>query len=276
MGDNNEMTMEEYMEKTLHVIKELKDTPFGGTNEEDANEYVEKVLEISEMFNLLSVSKDQIMLTIFPKTVIEAAKRWIKSEPSGIITTWNYLKSKFLAKYCPLFKTTRQIKEIHNIKQEVDETSYRAWERLKGLASITTKLDKLGREVSKRHAAVDVMLMKYNAETKAAMKNHAASIKNSEKHINHLMRVVEARLNGSSTGRTGKVQVNTIDIKFNGANPFKILPYSGLSSVGQVQRVMAMKKSLAQDLPVVKPYVEPYVPSLPFLERKLIDDKECR
>ncbi|GKD96010.1 hypothetical protein Tco_1379907 [Tanacetum coccineum] len=110
MGDNNEMTMEEYMEKTRTengAGVELKDTPFGGTNEEDANEYVEKVLEISEMFNLLSVSKDQIMLTIFPKTVIEAAKRWIKSEPSGTITTWNYLKSKFLAKYFPLFKTTR-------------------------------------------------------------------------------------------------------------------------------------------------------------------------
>nr|GEX07129.1 hypothetical protein [Tanacetum cinerariifolium] len=81
------------------------------------------------------------------------------------------------------------------------------------------------------------------------MKNHAASIKNSEKHIIHLMRVVEARLNGSLTGKIGKVQV---------------------------QRVMAKKKSHAQYLPMVKPYDEPYVPSLPLSKRKSMDDKECR
>ncbi|GKA07022.1 hypothetical protein Tco_0686246 [Tanacetum coccineum] len=63
-------------------MKELRDTPFVRTDEEDANENVEKVLEIFEMIKLPSVSKDEIMLTIFPKTLIGATRRWIKSEPS--------------------------------------------------------------------------------------------------------------------------------------------------------------------------------------------------
>ncbi|GJZ53021.1 hypothetical protein Tco_0607906 [Tanacetum coccineum] len=67
MGDINEMTMEEYMARTRtkngvgvvrlkfeenvafeiegHIMKELRDTSFDGTNEEDDNEHVEKAFK---------------------------------------------------------------------------------------------------------------------------------------------------------------------------------------------------------------------------------------
>ncbi|GKD42013.1 hypothetical protein Tco_1266658 [Tanacetum coccineum] len=138
MGNINETTMAEYMTRThtdngarvvqpkirekvtfeikCHIIKELRDMSFSRIVEEDSNEHVDKVLEISKMFNILSVSK----------TLIGAARIWIKTEPRGTITTWDILKSKFLAKYCPPSKTAKQIKEIYNFKYEVDETLYRA------------------------------------------------------------------------------------------------------------------------------------------------------
>ncbi|GJW19157.1 hypothetical protein Tco_0026593, partial [Tanacetum coccineum] len=52
------------------------------------------------------------MLRIFSKTLVGAAKRLIKSEPIDTITTWELLKSNFLAKYCPPLKTARQIKKF--------------------------------------------------------------------------------------------------------------------------------------------------------------------
>ncbi|GJR53770.1 hypothetical protein Tco_1404291 [Tanacetum coccineum] len=110
-------------------MKELRETPFSKNEEDDANEHIEKVLEFFEMFNLPSVSKDQIKLMLFSKTLIGAATRWIKSEPSGTITTWELLRSRFLAKYDPPSNFVRQIEEIYKFKQEVDKTLYRAWER---------------------------------------------------------------------------------------------------------------------------------------------------
>ena len=35
-----------------HIRKELRETPFSGKDDEDANEHIEKVLVISDMFNL--------------------------------------------------------------------------------------------------------------------------------------------------------------------------------------------------------------------------------
>ncbi|GJV09481.1 hypothetical protein Tco_1347137 [Tanacetum coccineum] len=333
-----------------NILKELRDTPFSGTDEEDAKEHVEKVSEISKMFNLLSVSKDHIMLTIFLNTLIEAARRSIKSEPSGTITSWDITSNQFLPKYYPPFKTVRQIEGLHNFKQEVDETLYRTWERFKGLlfkclqhdlngmqqvlvfykgldvptrhmlgsqgpipnitpinakkpiqdmvdhsrevskvnkrvhevqvgcdicqgyylssgykqralgyyshndnmpsggdqrASLEESVKNFMNESTKRHAAADEMLMKYDAKTKATMKNHATSTKNLGNQIDQHTRAVKARLDEASISRTS------------------------LKSYGK-------KKSHTQDLLVVKMYVEPYVSLLPFLERKIMDDEECR
>nr|GEW08766.1 hypothetical protein [Tanacetum cinerariifolium] len=50
---------------------------------------------------------------------------------------------------------TKQLEEIHNFKQDGDETFYQAWERrvssdsLKGIAAITNKLDSLRRDMKK-------------------------------------------------------------------------------------------------------------------------------
>ncbi|GKB53068.1 hypothetical protein Tco_0903821 [Tanacetum coccineum] len=74
-----------------HIWKELRDTPFGCKDEGDANEHIEEVFEISDMFNLPKVTKNHIMLMVFPKTHIGATKRWIKSKH-----TWELLKNKLL------------------------------------------------------------------------------------------------------------------------------------------------------------------------------------
>ncbi|GJV45623.1 hypothetical protein Tco_1430159 [Tanacetum coccineum] len=69
----------------------------------------------------------------FPMSLTGAASHWLRNKPSGSITTWEDLKTKFLSKYCPPARTAKKIEEINNFQQEPDETLYQAWEQFKEL-----------------------------------------------------------------------------------------------------------------------------------------------
>ncbi|GJX51567.1 retrovirus-related pol polyprotein from transposon TNT 1-94 [Tanacetum coccineum] len=148
-------TMEQYMSKTRgdywsgvtrpsinqdthfelkgQFLKELRDNTFSRSKHEDANEHIEKVLEIVDLFHILKITQDQIMLRSFPVSLTGDASRWIRSQPSSSVTTWEVLKTKFLNKYCPPARTAKKMEEINNFQQEPDESLFRAWERFKEL-----------------------------------------------------------------------------------------------------------------------------------------------
>ncbi|GJZ65427.1 DNA-directed DNA polymerase [Tanacetum coccineum] len=90
-------TMEQYMSKTRE--------DYGGSEQEDANEHIEKVLKIVDLFHISKVTQDQIMLRAFLVSLTGAASRWLRNQPSGSITTW----------------------------EEPDKSLFRAWERFKEL-----------------------------------------------------------------------------------------------------------------------------------------------
>ncbi|GKE55903.1 hypothetical protein Tco_1495088, partial [Tanacetum coccineum] len=114
-------------------LKELRDNAFSGLDNEDANEHIEKVLEIIDLFHIPNVTQDQIMLRVFPMSLTGAASRWLRNKPSGSIITWEVLKKKFLSKYSPPARTAKKMEEINNFQQELDETLYQAWKRFKEL-----------------------------------------------------------------------------------------------------------------------------------------------
>ncbi|GJT67964.1 hypothetical protein Tco_1019444 [Tanacetum coccineum] len=160
-------------------LKELRTNTFSGSDYEDANEHIEKVLEIVDLFHIPNITIDQVMLRAFPMSLTGAASRWLRNEPTGSITTWDGLKTKFLNKYCPPARTAKKMEEINNFQQEPDENLYQAWERFKellmkcpqhyltkmqehngtsksrstetsdGLAAIQAQLNNLGREIKK-------------------------------------------------------------------------------------------------------------------------------
>ncbi|GKB39161.1 hypothetical protein Tco_0884103 [Tanacetum coccineum] len=78
-------TMEQYMSKTRI-----------GSDNEDANEHIMKVLEIVDLFHVPNITVDQLMLRVFPISL-----------------------------------TGAKMEEINNFQQEPDETLYQAWERFK-------------------------------------------------------------------------------------------------------------------------------------------------
>ncbi|GJR78602.1 hypothetical protein Tco_0149387 [Tanacetum coccineum] len=75
-------------------MRELRCKLFAGTDDEDSYEHVRTVLEIMDLFHFLGVTHDAIMI-----------------------------------RYCHPFITAKKLEEIHNFKQERDETLYHTWER---------------------------------------------------------------------------------------------------------------------------------------------------
>ncbi|GJS40062.1 retrovirus-related pol polyprotein from transposon TNT 1-94 [Tanacetum coccineum] len=114
-------------------LKELRENTFSGSDNEDANEHIEKVLKIVDLFHVPNITVDQLMLQVFPISLTGTASRWLRNKPTGSIKTWEDLKTKFLNKYCPPGRTTKKMEEINNFQQEPDETLYQAWKRFKEL-----------------------------------------------------------------------------------------------------------------------------------------------
>ncbi|GJZ95833.1 hypothetical protein Tco_0668167 [Tanacetum coccineum] len=112
-----EPTMKEYMTKTREdygsgvtrpkfnkdakfdlkgqFLKELRDHNFSESENEDANEHIERVLEIVDLFTTPDLSQDQLMLRVFPITLIGAASRWLRNEPAGRLLLGKFLKENF-------------------------------------------------------------------------------------------------------------------------------------------------------------------------------------
>nr|GEW64837.1 hypothetical protein [Tanacetum cinerariifolium] len=176
-------------------LKELRTNTFSGSDHEDANEHIEKVLEIVDLFHILNITIDQVMLRAFPMSLTRAASRWLRNEPTGSIITWDGLKTKFLNKYCPPARTAKKMEEINNFQQESDENLYQAWERFKELLmkcpqhyltemqSMEDTLSKFMNESTKRHEENSKLIKEIRASTDVAIRNQGASIKTLEIQI---------------------------------------------------------------------------------------------
>ncbi|GKB92159.1 retrovirus-related pol polyprotein from transposon TNT 1-94 [Tanacetum coccineum] len=113
-----------YFELKGQFLKELRENTFSGSEHKDANEHIEKVLEIIDLFHIPEVTQDQVMLRAFPMSLTGAAIRWLINEPSSLITNWETLKTKFLNKCCLPAHTAKKMEEINNFQQEPDESLF--------------------------------------------------------------------------------------------------------------------------------------------------------
>ncbi|GJZ12732.1 hypothetical protein Tco_0547962 [Tanacetum coccineum] len=114
-------------------MRELREDTFFGNKDEDAHDHIDRVLSVTGLFNIPGVTKDAVMLRVFPFTLTGAAKRWVDRLAPGTINTWDLLKKAFIQRYCPPSMTAKQLEDIHNFKQEGDESLYQACERYNDL-----------------------------------------------------------------------------------------------------------------------------------------------
>nr|GEU35747.1 reverse transcriptase domain-containing protein [Tanacetum cinerariifolium] len=104
----------DHFELKAQFLKELHDNTFSGSDHEDANEHIEKVFEIVDLFHIPNITQDPIMLRAFLMSLTGAMSRWLKNKPSGSITIWEDQKAKFISKYCPPVQNAQKMKEINN------------------------------------------------------------------------------------------------------------------------------------------------------------------
>ncbi|GJV89096.1 hypothetical protein Tco_1533034 [Tanacetum coccineum] len=94
-----------------NFMRELRRKLFKGTDDEDAHEHVQRVLEIADLFHFPDVTHDVVMLRVFPITLKGPALRWINRLSVGLVTTWD-LEKAFIKQYYPPFKTAKKLEII--------------------------------------------------------------------------------------------------------------------------------------------------------------------
>nr|GEW61026.1 hypothetical protein [Tanacetum cinerariifolium] len=190
-------TMEEYMSKTRahygsgiarpkindkdhfelkgQFLKELRDNTFSGSDHEDANEHIKKVLEIIDLFHILNITQDQKMKDInnfqqeLDETLYQAWERFKElfmkcpqhylTEMQKVILFYNGLKvltRQILDSKCAI--PTKTAADTKVAIQEMAEYSQkwhngtsktRSTETSDGLAAIQAQLKNIGREIKK-------------------------------------------------------------------------------------------------------------------------------
>ncbi|GJW13297.1 MAK10-like protein [Tanacetum coccineum] len=66
-------------------LKELRKDTSSGSKHEDANEHIEKVLEIVDLLHIPEVTQDHVMLRVFPMSLTGAESRWTQErKPSEV------------------------------------------------------------------------------------------------------------------------------------------------------------------------------------------------
>ncbi|GJT53383.1 hypothetical protein Tco_0988437 [Tanacetum coccineum] len=145
-------TMEQYMSQFL---KELRDNTFNDSGHEDANEHIEKVLEIVDLFHIPNITEDQVMLRVFPMSLTGAARGY-RSSSSGFLSTGNNAKCIRNPSY-------------QERRQTMEET-----------------LSKFMSESAKRHEENSNMIKEIRASTNAAIRNQGESIKTLEIQIGQM------------------------------------------------------------------------------------------
>ncbi|XP_057246916.1 uncharacterized protein LOC130589365 [Beta vulgaris subsp. vulgaris] len=115
------------------LIRVIQQDQFSGLDNEDPNDHITTFLEKCDTLKLNGVTDDAIRLGLFPFSLKDKAKKWLKSNPPNSFTTWAALSQAFLSKYFPPGKTAKFRNDITSFVQLDGESLYEAWERFKDL-----------------------------------------------------------------------------------------------------------------------------------------------
>ena len=70
---------------------------FYGMLNEDPNDHIANFLEICDTLKYNGVSNDALKLRLFPFTLKDKARAWLKSQPLGSFTNWDDIFGKILS-----------------------------------------------------------------------------------------------------------------------------------------------------------------------------------
>ena len=109
------------------LINMVQSSQFCGKAHEDASAHLQHFLEICSTFTIKGVTKDAILLRLFPFSLLEKAKQWFYANKDRN-PTWDNCSTTFLAKFFPTGKTNALRGRISSFQQQHDESIPEAWE----------------------------------------------------------------------------------------------------------------------------------------------------
>nr|GEW29751.1 hypothetical protein [Tanacetum cinerariifolium] len=131
-------------------MQELREDTFFGNKNEDAHDHFDRVFNIVSLFNIPRVSKDAVLLRVFPFSLTGSAKRWVDRLTLKTVNTWDLLKKAFIPRMTPTQARTAIQTMADRSQKWHDGTSSRkisSSSTTDELAAVISKLDKLGRDM---------------------------------------------------------------------------------------------------------------------------------
>ncbi|XP_021771468.1 uncharacterized protein LOC110735586 [Chenopodium quinoa] len=95
--------------------------------------HIDSFLEKCDTMKMNGVTDDAIRLRLFPFSLRDKAKEWLRDEGTGSFDTWEKLVKAFLVKFLGQEKTSRLRNELSTFRQSDDESLYEVWRRFKRL-----------------------------------------------------------------------------------------------------------------------------------------------
>nr|GEW90374.1 hypothetical protein [Tanacetum cinerariifolium] len=189
-----------------------------GSNNEDANEHIDKVLDIVDLFNIPNITQDQVMLRAFPMLFTRAvlkqrkpSKRWpsiLKNDTMEHLLGCKLCKGPHYTKGCPLKEEGKVLEEAYYTQfgmpfpqgRQYRPAALGFYQRNNGNPSYQVRrqtmeesLSKFLAESAKRHEENSNLNKEIRASTDAAIRNQGASIKALEIQIRQMSKVLKER-----------------------------------------------------------------------------------
>ncbi|XP_057248189.1 uncharacterized protein LOC125493537 [Beta vulgaris subsp. vulgaris] len=110
-------------------IQFISNDSFVGLPNECPVSHIASFLEKCDTVKINNVSEDAIRLRLFPLSLRDRAKEWLRDEGVGMFDTWGKLAKAFLVKFFGQEKTAKLRNELATFEQHDDESLYEAWRR---------------------------------------------------------------------------------------------------------------------------------------------------
>ncbi|XP_056692695.1 uncharacterized protein [Spinacia oleracea] len=120
-----------YFELKPEFIQFISNDSFSGSPNDCPVSDIDSFLEKCDTMKINNVSDDAIRLRLFPFSLRDKAKEWLRDEGAGSFDTWDKLVKAFLVKFLGQEKTAKVRNELTTFRQTDDESLYESWRRFK-------------------------------------------------------------------------------------------------------------------------------------------------
>ncbi|GJY89688.1 zinc finger, CCHC-type containing protein [Tanacetum coccineum] len=106
---------------------------FHGLRSKDPDQHLKDFLKLVDSLDLDVENRERTCLCLFQFSFRDQASNWLERLPTGSISTWEDLTTRFLAQFFPLGRTAKLRNDILVFQQHQGESLSKAWTRFKDL-----------------------------------------------------------------------------------------------------------------------------------------------